>query len=158
MCNEGILTDMWAEAFDMLQKGERPSHEFDWFAADSIGQIACFITAGVALIPKVIFRDKEMCWKLYNYFYEEPQDEIVFTKTYTLMDYDISHYERRGVYVYSNPVNIFKPYELIKSPKVPSNLKELPDEIKEWLKPQTFTDLEFSNSSKIDTSQYFECI
>lgn len=64
----------WEDAFDCHQKGWRPCNEFDWFAVDSKGEVACFITAGFALVPKLVFRDKETLWKIYNYFYKEPEE------------------------------------------------------------------------------------
>ncbi len=158
MSDEDRFRKDWEEAFDAHQKGWRPSNELDWFAIDAKGQIACFITAGFALVPNLVFRDKEMLWNIYNYFYKEPEDYTVVRKTSNLLEYDVSHYAKRGLYSYDNPSDIDKPYELIRSPKIPIYISDLPYEIREWLEPLTFTKLIFSDFPRIDVSKYFESI
>lgn len=148
----------WEEAFDWHRKGFRPGAELDWFAVDSKGHLACFITAGFALVPKIVFRDKEMLWKVYNYFYEEPEDYRFIRKTSSLLEYDVSLYSKRGIYSYDNPSDINKPYELTRSPKIPIHVSSLPSEIGEWLAPLTFRDLNFVDFLKIDISKYFDCV
>ena len=148
----------WEEAFESHKDALRPASEFDWFAVDAKGQVACFSTAGFGLVPKLVFRDKEMCWKVYDYFYEEPADYKQFSSNYTLMDYDTALYASRGLFFYDNPSDMWRPYELLKVPDKAVHFSELPIEIKDWLLPLTFKDLEFSASPKIDVSRYFECV
>lgn len=158
MSEEYTFRSEWEGAFDNHKKGWRPSHEFDWFALDSKGEVACFITAGFALVPKLVFRDKETLWKIYNYFYEEPEDYAYVRKTSSLMEYDVSHYAAKGLYSYDNPSDIGKPYQLIRSAKTPIHVSELPSEIGEWLEPLTLRELSFADSSTIDMSKHFDCI
>lgn len=148
----------WEDGFDAHQKGWRPSNEFDWFTLDSNGEVACFATAGFALVPKLVFRDKETLWRIYNYFYREPEDYAYVRKTSSLLEYDVSHYATKGLYFYDNPSDINKPYQLICSPKTPIHVSELPSEIGEWLKPLTLKELSFADSATIDMSKYFDCI
>jgi hypothetical protein len=148
----------WEAGFDAHQKGWRPSNEFDWFALDSKGEIACFMTAGFALVPKLVFRDKEILWKIYNYFYKEPEDYAYVRKTSSLLEYDVSHYAAKGLYSYDNPSDIQKPYRLIRSPEISLHVSTLPTEIREWLEPLTIKELTFADSPKIDMDKYFDCI
>lgn len=99
-----------------------------------------------------------MLWKIYNFFYEEPEDCNFIRKTSSLLEYDVSLYAKRGIYSYDNPSDINKPYELIRSPKKVIHVSALPSEIGDWLEPLTFKDLVFADSSKIDMSKCFECI
>ena len=85
MLDENRFRKGWEEAFDAHQKSWRPSNELDWFAVYAEGQIACFITACFALVPNLVFRDKETLWKIYNYFYKEPDDYTVVRKTSNLL-------------------------------------------------------------------------
>lgn len=157
--SELLPNEWWNEAFEMLRDDLRPSHEFDWFAVDAKGQIACFITAGFGSVPKLVLRNKVACWKVYNYFYNEPDDKNAFSSSYTLMDYDLSHYASRGLYIYDqNPNQLVKPYQLIKYPKTPCDVKALPEEIKAWIEPLTFRDLVFSDTPEIRVSNYFDCV
>lgn len=158
MADETTFNLEWEEAFDCHQRGWRPCHEFDWFAVDSKGAIACFITAGFALVPKLVFRDKEILWRIYNYFYKEPEDYAYVRKTSTLMEYDVSLYASKGLYSFDNPSDINQPYHLVRSPQTPIHVSDLPSEIGEWLEPLTIKDLSFAESSKIDMSKYFDCI
>jgi hypothetical protein len=155
---ETFSRKQWEEAFDWHKDAQRPGTELDWYAIDSKGHIGCFITAGFALVPKFVFRDKEMLWKIYNHFYEEPEDYTFIRRTSSLLEYDVSLYAKRGVYSYDNPSDINKPYELIRSPMCATHATALPSEIREWLAPLTFRDLTFADSVKIDMSKYFECI
>jgi hypothetical protein len=150
--------NQWEEAFKWHRAAQRPGAELDWFGVDSAGELACFITSGFALVPKLVFRDKEMLWNIYNYFYVEPEDYSSLIKTSSLMDYDINLYASKGLYSYDNPSDINKPYELIKTTEFPVHISDLPEEIREWLEPLTFSDFEFSLTKIIDVSRYFECI
>ena len=148
----------WEEAYEWHKDGIRPGAELDWYAVDSKGYVTCLITAGFALVPKIVFRDKEMLWKTYNYFYKEPKDYKVFSKTHSLWDYDTTLYSNLGLYVYDNPSDMKKPYELVKTPKKPLHISKLPREIEDWLKPITFENLEFSSTKKIHANSYFETV
>lgn len=131
--------------------------DLDWYAIDSKGQIACFITSGFAFVPKLVFRDKEILWKTYNYFYDEP-DYKALPASYSLMDYDTCLYSARGLYIFDNPSDESKPYELIKSPGIPVRLSDLPLEIMQFLQPLTFENLSFESVQEIDVRKYFDCI
>ncbi len=148
----------WENGFDAHQKGWRPSNEFDWFALDLNGKVACFVTAGFALVPKLVFRDKETLWKIYSYFYKEPEDYAYVRKTSSLLEYDVSHYANKGLYSYDNQSDINKPYQLVCSPKNPIHVTDVPSEIGKWLEPLTLRELSFGDSSTIDISKYFDCI
>lgn len=149
---------IWESVYDSHKEAFRPASEFDWFAIDSKGQIACFMTAGVGLVPKLVFRDKEMLWEIYNYFYTEPEEDIKFSKTYTRMEYDVSLYADRGIYSYDNPSDMLSPYEKIKSPEKPIFISDLPIRISQWLEPLTLKNLDFHISKRIDMHKQFECI
>lgn len=158
MSKDYTFRSEWEAGFDCHQIGSRPCNEFDWFAVDSKGEIACFMTAGFALVPKSVFRDKETLWKIYSYFYKEPEDYVYVRKISSLMEYDISHYATQGLYSYDNPSDINELYELIRSPEIPVHISELSAEIREWLEPLTIKELTFANSPKIDIDRYFDCI
>lgn len=158
MSEEYTFRSEWEKAFDWHQEGSRPGAELDWYAVDAKGQIGCFITAGFALVPKLVFRDKETLWKIYNHFYQEPEDYSMIRKTSSLLEYDVSLYAERGLYSYDNPSDIDKPYELIRLPKEPIHISTLPIEIQDWLEPLSIRELNFNDSPKIDMNKYFECI
>ena len=158
MSEENTFRSEWEDAFNGYKEGQRPCNEFDWFAIDSKGEVACFITAGFAFVPKLVFRDKETLWKIYNYFYKEPEDYAYIHKISSLMEYDVSHYATKGLYSYDNPSDIDKPYQLIRSPKTPIHVSELSFEIREWLEPLTLRELSFADSAMIDMSKHFDCI
>lgn len=153
-----MFRKQWEEAYDWHREGLRPGAELDWYAVDSQGQISCFITSGFAFVPKLVFRDKETLWNIYNHFYEEPVDYTDVRKTSSLWEYDVSLYAEKGLYSYDNPSDANKPYELVRIPKQPIDIFTIPSEIKEWLEPLTIKELSFASTPQIDIRKYFECI
>jgi hypothetical protein len=158
MSETNTFRKQWEDDFDWHREGLRPGGELDWYAVDSEKQVACFMTSGFAFVPKLVFRDKETLWSIYNYFYQEPEDYTYVRQTSSLWEYDVSLHAKRGLYSYDNPSDIDKPYELVRTPKVPIHISDLLPEIREWLEPLTIKELSFANTPMIDMRKYFECI
>lgn len=146
----------WEIIFDEHKNGLRPSSEFDWFGVDAKSQIACFMTAGFELVPLLVYQNKKASWEVYQYFYEAPDDYSIISIDYSLMDYDVSLYSKRGLFSYDNPSEYWKPYELIGSPVQPILITDLPEKIQEYLDLLPFFNLNFSDSPKIEVSDYLQ--
>lgn len=158
---------------------------FIWYGYDSLGNIAEFVSEE-AYIPEVFFDDVSNNKKLQEYFenlpsiYESqlPQNIRTILREKAEKDKDsISETwyplkeAKRGIFIFAevgdsdwynsetfkNSIYKKNPQELLASPQKGLKYQELPDEIKEIIRPYKFENLRFSNCQFLDISKYFYC-
>lgn len=141
---------------------------FNWYGIDSTGAIAEFV-AGFAPIPRVVFTDEDKYRKTESYFKkllettEEYLSLIGLRHSKTSYDnlFEIRATARKGLYSFCEPDPSTEPnsenYQLIALPNEEIKLKNLPEEIQNYLELTKFKNIVFKEIEIINITEHFQC-
>jgi hypothetical protein len=138
--------------------------DWEWYASDRDGEIACFVTAGEAPIPKVVLN--------YSSFPIEDALEdflklpvicgVLEAGEFGSSD-SFDEMARRGYHVFDwsdlhrPTIRELRAYECSARPHKPLTIHDLPDSLKDIVNAVAFRDIAFRDCSVLDVEQHFEC-
>ncbi len=82
-----------------VDRAELPGMEFDWLAADAVGELAQMLTSGIGKVPDAALISEELPFELHLHLDERPQREPLGIPEGSF-DALLAAPQRRGLYVF----------------------------------------------------------
>jgi hypothetical protein len=133
--------------------------DWEWFACDRDGELACFVTFGQAPIPKAVLD--------YNSFpTEDAPDDFYNLTSNPAASWELeipglgsfTELAKRGYHVFDwSDMHCSTVYEAVGRPDKPLTINDLPGALKDIVNAAVFRDIAFRDCSVLDVEQHFEC-
>ena len=115
-----------------LTREEIRDVEFDWFAADTAGQLAQFLAAGDNTVPEAALASEESLEALHVWLDTRPETEPPNALAGGF-DEHLTPPQRRGAYVYDALPDQPGHYRLVAAPRTPLKVEEVPVPLQTYL-------------------------
>jgi len=131
--------DSFEKSFSDAALGLRPFDEFIWFGVDDVGNLGCFITGGIGLVPSAVFADREKYFRVRQIYESLPKNgTAVCTKFGYVTDLFSIGWAERGFFVYewlnkTGDLEIDAPYQLWVTPNTCLKINDLDVATREWM-------------------------
>jgi hypothetical protein len=136
--------------------------DYEWFATDSAGHVAVFITAGVGPIPISILKARELADAFAEAVWKMPARGKAKMLVSLPTPDDFIHFASRGFFAYDwhdVHATFFKTYryQMFSRPGTPIHISELPEQFQSLLRSTALTDELFAKNRKLDVLKHFPC-
>lgn len=136
--------------------------DYEWYAADAVGHVAVFTTAGIGPIPVSVLTARPLADAFAEAVWKMPARGRATMLISLPTPDDYIHFASCGFFAYDwHDVHrtILKThrYEMLSRPGTPIHVSELPEQFQSLLRCTTFVDVSFADSRKIDVVGHFQC-
>jgi hypothetical protein len=172
------------DPYEIARLGIHPGCEFDWYAADAVGQVAILTTAGYGPVPVSAFRDRAGYELVHRFFGTIPLSTTarlvrplpptpsILSRLVGLLRFEYGRRRSpppswdhwlemaaRGLFAYDFDLRfeLGDAYRIVAVPEAPVRLESLPGTVRQWLLEVRFPG-NFAEQDVYDPRQIFDCV